>query len=244
MPSVLSRNWTAATSEDSLSVLLWIVRCVLHDLVDHGNSLIIPFSVPVVTIVVASLVGRIVTPEMTAMPVTIATAMTVTKTIATVTIVTRTIVDIAGNAPGRLLAAAKPMTVAPGLHLPGGMKRRGLQGTMIGEVAMMTEEALTLTMTVAGMTTTDAGTTAVGTRGKIATRTGPRGTPTGKADGRAEFGQWFPDIIRLRCGPRKGFRKAFWTCHLPRFASNRFLLYGKESSSSCISSSKDIPPNV
>ena len=104
---------------------------------------------------------------------------------------------------------------------------KGLQGTMIGEVAMMTEEALTLTMTVAGMTTTDAGTTAVGTRGKIATRTGPRGTPTGKADGRAEFGQWFPDIIRLRCGPRKGFRKAFWTCHLPRFASNRFLLYGK-----------------
>ena len=128
----------------------------------------------------------------------------------------------------------------------------GLQGTMSDEVAMMTEEALILIimtaaetiMTSAGTITTDAGTTAVGTRGKIATRTGPRGTPTGKADGRAEFGQWFPDIIRLRCGPRKGFRKAFWTCHLPRFASNRFLLYGKESSSSCISSSKDIPPNV
>ena len=57
---------------------------------------------------------------------------------------------------------------------------------MIGEVAMMTGEALThITMTAAGMTRTDAGTIAAETRGKIVTRTG-RGMPTGITVGRAE----------------------------------------------------------
>ncbi|TFK94749.1 hypothetical protein K466DRAFT_593225 [Polyporus arcularius HHB13444] len=49
-----------------------------------------------------------------------------------------TTVATAGNAPGRLLAAPKSMIVAPpGLHLPGGMMIKGLQGTMTGEVPMM-----------------------------------------------------------------------------------------------------------
>ena len=128
------------------------------------------------------IVAMIVMPGRTALRVTIATAMT-----GTVTIVTRMIAaDTAGNALGRLLAVVKSMIVGPpGLHLRGGMMIEGLQGTMIGEVAMMTEEALILTMTVAGMITTDAGTTVAGTNGTIVSRTG-RGTPTGITDGLAE----------------------------------------------------------
>ena len=102
------------------------------------------------------------------------------------TIVPATTAVTAGNALGRLVAVLKSMIVAPGLHLRGGnMMIEGLQGTMIDEADMMTEEALTLTMTVAGMITTDAGTTVAGTNGTIVSRTG-RGTPTGITDGLAE----------------------------------------------------------
>ena len=89
------------------------------------------------------------------------------------------------NAPGRHPVVRNMTIVAPGRLLPSGKMIGGLQGTMIGEVAMMTEEALTLTMTVAGMITTDAGTTVAGTNGTIVSRTG-RGTPTGITDGLAE----------------------------------------------------------
>lgn len=184
-------------------------------------------------IIVVNLVATIVVTIVTLG--TIAPAMTVTAMTATAGMTVAT----AGNAPGRLLAAPKPMIVAPpGLHLPGGiMMIEGLQGTMTGEVAMMTEEALILTMTAAG-TTTDAGMIAVGTRGTIATMTGPRGTPTGKADGPAEIGLWFsgfhPFVVVAR---EMVSRMASWTCP-SRFASNRFCCMEKES---CISSSKDIP---
>ena len=157
----------------------------------------------IVVNLVATIVVTIVTLGM------IAPAMTVTAMTATAGMTVAT----AGNAPGRLLAAPKPMIVAPpGLHLPGGiMMIEGLQGTMTGEVAMMTEEALILTMTAAG-TTTDAGMIAVGTRGTIATMTGPRGTPTGKADGRAEIGLWFsgfhPFVVVAR---EMVSRMASWT---------------------------------
>ena len=99
------------------------------------------------------------------------------------------------------------------------MMIEGLQGTMTGEVAMMTEEALILTMTAAG-TTTDAGMIAVGTRGTIATMTGPRGTPTGKADGHAEIGLWFsgfhPFVVVAR---EMVSRMASWTCPSRRIGS-------------------------
>ena len=80
--------------------------------------------------------------------------------------------------------ARLPAMKTGAVRLPqeGTMMIGGLQGTMIGEVAMMTEEALILTMTVAGMITTDAGTTVAGTNGTIVSRTG-RGTPTGITDG-------------------------------------------------------------
>ncbi|KAI0636669.1 hypothetical protein C8Q77DRAFT_517126 [Trametes polyzona] len=123
----------------------------------------------------------------TGMPETIVTVMIVTKTIATGTTAGMTVVT-AGIAPGRLLAAVKPMIVAPGLHLPGGMsKTEGLQGTMIGEAAMMTGEALTPIMTAAGTITTGAGTTVAGTRRTIVLMTGPRGTPTETTVGRADL---------------------------------------------------------
>lgn len=141
----------------------------------------------------------------TAMPGTIGTVRERTAT--------GMIVATAGNnGPGRPLAALKSKIVAPGLHLRGGnTMKKGLQGTMIGEVAMMTGEALTLiTMTAAGMTRTDAGTIAAGTRGKIVTRTG-RGMPTGITVGRAEFGHGFLDNIRLRCGSEMVSEKAFRT---------------------------------
>ena len=131
-----------------------------------------PVAMTVVTIVTG---GTIATPGATTV-----TGMIVTKmTVAT-----------AGNALGRRLAALKPTIVAPGLHLPGGIwKIKGLQGTMIGGVAMMTEGALILPMTVAGTLKTGAGTTVDGTRGTIVTRTGLPGTPTGMVVGqRAEVG--------------------------------------------------------
>ena len=119
------------------------------------------------------------------MTVTLVTIGT-TGTTAPGKIVTGMTAATAGNAPGRPLAAPKPMIAAPGLHLPGGIwKIKGLQGTMIGGVAMMTEEALILTMTAAGTIPTDVGMTAAVTRGKIATMKG-RGTPTGITDGLAE----------------------------------------------------------
>lgn len=167
-------------------------------------------SVLVLTITVVSLVATIVAMTATlGMIVMLGTTGTVREMTAT-----RMIAVIAGNGPGRLLAAPKLKIVAPGLHLPGGTMKEGLQGTMIGEVAMMTGEALTLiTMTAAGMTRTDAGTTAAGTRGKIVSRTG-RGMPTGITVGRAEFSHGFPDNIRLRCGPEMVSEKAFRTSSL------------------------------
>lgn len=144
----------------------------------------------------------------------------------------------AGNAPGRLLAVVKSMIVAPGLHLPGGMlKKEGLQGTMTGEAAMMTEEALTHIMTAAGTMWTGAETTAAGTRRTIGMTTGPRGTPpTETAVGRAER-PWFSGwpVVRFRCGPRILPQKASWTGS--RIASNMFLLYGQVP---CTSSSEVI----
>ncbi|KAH9857206.1 hypothetical protein C2E23DRAFT_881668 [Lenzites betulinus] len=101
---------------------------------------------------------------------------------------------VAGIGPGRLPAALKSMIVAPGLHLPGGMLRiEGLQGTMIGEAAMMTAEALTPIMTAAGTIMTGVGTTVAGTRRTIATTKGLPGRPTETADGRAEEAMGFPD---------------------------------------------------
>lgn len=152
-----------------------------------------------------------------------ATIVTPGKTVLLVTIATvaiEMIAHIAGNALGRLLDALKSMIVAPGrLRLPkGNMMIEGLQGTMTGGVAMMTEEALTLIMTVVGKKI-DEGTIAVGTRGTIVTMTDPRGTPTGKADGRAEF---WPMVsgYPLRCGPRKGFLPK-WRRGLPSCALRR-----------------------
>ena len=176
-----------------------------------SKTLILLSSVVVPMIIVVSLAAMIV--AMTAMLGMIAMpGMTGT---AREMIATGMIAVTAGNGPGRLLAALKLKIVAPGLHLLGGnMRKEGLQGTMIGEVAIMTGEALTLTMTAAGTTWTDAGTTAAATRGKIVTRTG-RGMPTGITVGRAEFGHGFPDNIRLRCGPEMVSEKAFWIAFLP-----------------------------
>lgn len=73
----------------------------------------------------------------------------------------------------------------PGLPLPGGkLMREGLQGTMIGGVAMMTVEALTLIMTAVGMTK-DA------TRRTTGLTTGHRGIPMGIAVGRVEEAMTF-----------------------------------------------------
>ncbi|TBU35665.1 hypothetical protein BD311DRAFT_10355 [Dichomitus squalens] len=138
------------------------------------------------TIVVMT-VATIVTLGMIGTPGTTATVRTVTGMTGTATIVTGTTAATAGNAPGRLLAVLKLMIVAPsGLHLLRGMMIEGLQGTMIGGVAMMTEEALILTMTAAGTMSTDAGTIAVVTRGKIVSMIGRRGTLTGITHGHAE----------------------------------------------------------
>ena len=140
----------------------------------------------VVMIPVATIVAMTVPLGTIGMLGTTAIVRTATGMTGTVRIVTGTTAATAGNALGRLLAVVKSMIVGPpGLHLRGGMMIEGLQGTMIGEVAMMTEEALILTMTVAGMITTDAGTTVAGTNGTIVSRTG-RGTPTGITDGLAE----------------------------------------------------------
>ena len=124
----------------------------------------------IVVNLVATIVVTIVTLGM------IAPAMTVTAMTATAGMTVAT----AGNAPGRLLAALKPMIVAPpGLHLPGGiMMIEGLQGTMTAGVAtMMTGETLTLIiMTVVGTTE----------NAMTVTTTGLQGTPTGTMDGRVE----------------------------------------------------------
>ena len=118
------------------------------------------------------------------MTVTLVTIGT-TGTTAPGKIVTGMTAATAGNAPGRPLAAPKPMIAAPGLHLPGGITtKKGLQGTMTGGVAMITEGALILPMTVAGTLKTGAGTTVDGTRGTIVTRTGLPGTPTEMVVGR------------------------------------------------------------
>lgn len=90
--------------------------------------------------------------------------------------------------PGRLLAAPLPnmkIVAHPGLHPPGGrLMIKGLQGTMItGEEVMMTAERLIIILNVAGMITTDAGTTEDATKKMNASRTGLRGTRTGKAVG-------------------------------------------------------------
>ncbi|KAJ8483121.1 hypothetical protein ONZ51_g4909 [Trametes cubensis] len=149
-------------------------------------------------------------------------------------IATGTTVGLAGNALGRLPAVQKSMIVAPGLHLPGGMLMiEGLQGTMIDEADMMTEEALTLIMTVAGMITTGVGTTVDGMRRTIATMTGPRGTPTGTTVGRAEE----TIVPRYSLWTTKNLpQKASWTGS--RISSNMFLLYGTVP---CTSSSEVIP---
>ena len=181
-------------------------------------------SVVVPTITVVNHVVMIV-----AMTVTLVTIAMVgmTDTVRERTVTGMIVAIVGNNGLGRLLAAAKSKIVAPGLHLPGGiMMKEGLQGTMIGEVAMMTGEALThITMTAAGMTRTDAGTIAAETRGKIVTRTG-RGMPTGITVGRAEFGQVFR-ITSVCVVDPKWFPKRRSGLPPSRFASNRFLLYGK-----------------
>ena len=87
----------------------------------------------------------------------IATAMTATGMTGTVMIAmsvhTAMINPTAVNVRARLLAAATWTIVAPGpLHLEGILMIGGLQGTMIYEEGMMTDEALTLIMIAAGMT--------------------------------------------------------------------------------------------
>ena len=183
-------------------------------------------SVVAVTITVGSLVVMIV-------GTTVTLGMTVVM-IVTGMIATGTTVGLAGNALGRLPAVQKSMIVAPGLHLPGGMLMiEGLQGTMIDEADMMTEEALTLIMTVAGMITTGVGTTVDGMRRTIATMTGPRGTPTGTTVGRAEE----TIVPRYSLWTTKNLpQKASWTGS--RISSNMFLLYGTVP---CTSSSEVIP---
>ena len=154
----------------------------------------------VVMIPVATIVAMTVPLGTIGMLGTTAIVRTATEMTGTVRIVTGTTAATAGNALGRLLAVVKSMIVGPpGLHLRGGMMIEGLQGTMIGGVAMMTGEALTLTMTAAGTTWTDAGTTAAGKRGTIATMIGLRGMPTGIAAGRAEVASHLvPDKGRAR----------------------------------------------
>ena len=121
------------------------------------------------------------------MAVTSAIAMNVTeRTVIGRTVAGKSALPTLANGLGHPLVVPTMTIVAPGRLPPRGkMMKGGLQGTMIGEVAMMTEEALILTMTVAGMITTDSGTTVAGTNGTIVSRTG-RGTPTGITDGLAE----------------------------------------------------------
>lgn len=113
---------------------------------------------------------------------------TLAKTVIGTTVIERTGPTVV-NDPDRLLVAPPlnlKIVVHPGLHPPGGrLMIEGLQGTMItGEEAMMTAERLIIILNVAGMITTDAGTTEDATKKMNASRTGLRGTRTGKAVGR------------------------------------------------------------
>lgn len=188
----------------SLYVLPWTARYVYVD--TSACTSTDSFSSAVVQMIIAGS-PAVMTAGTTGMPETTITVMIVTETIDTGMIVAGMIAvtaATAGIALGRLLAVVKSMIVAPGLPLPGGtLKTEGLQGTMTGEAAMMTAEALTLIMIAAVTMWTAVGTTVVGTRRTIGMTTGPRGTPTETAVGRAEV-PWFSDgrFSGLRCGPR------------------------------------------